>query len=182
MNGALRRVVLGAALATLAAVIPTVVTARRAMGPCDSSGMYTDRLCAQDHMNPGTYILSPSDHFRMYYQADGSARVYDISNWENWIERCTLVPAYGNPGYLLYGISNPPPGVAVMSLLANDGANGFVASGFAFSPPDGIRMACPMASTSCVSKTTDASASRSGRRTLDWLRLPVTTPAAESAR
>src|SRR5262245_12185226 len=132
MKAVARRLTLAAACAALAAVTSTALAARRGAGPCDSSGMYTDRLCAQDHMNPGTYIHSPGDQFRMYFHVDGSARVYDISSWENWVERCTVVGPYGNPGYLMYGIPNPPPSVGVMSLHGFDSSNGLVVSAFGF--------------------------------------------------
>jgi hypothetical protein len=118
----------------LAAAIPPAA-ARSAVGACDSSGMYTDRLCAEDHMNPGTYIHSPNDQFRMYFHVDGSARVYDVSDWENWVEKCTVKSSHNNPGYLIYGIPNPPSPLGPLSLLAYDSSNGFVGQAFGFFPP-----------------------------------------------
>ena len=51
----------------------------QAVGPCDSSGAFTDRLCDGDSLSPSSYLVSPNGNYRFYYQSDNAGVVYDTT-------------------------------------------------------------------------------------------------------
>jgi hypothetical protein len=85
----------------------------------------------------GTYLVSPNGNYRFYF-ANGMSKVYDISNWDRWVERYELLPAYGNPGFLMYSRPNPPNGLPSMHLAGYDSGQNYVV-GFGVYPavPEG---------------------------------------------
>jgi hypothetical protein len=119
------------ALVTLCALGPAA--SARVAGACDAAGMYTDRLCPQGHMLNGTYLVSPNERYRFYYSG-GTARVYDVGDWNNWVLRYELLPAHDNPGYLMYGHPGAP-GLPPMNVVAYNSDNNFI-TGFGIFPAD----------------------------------------------
>lgn len=78
-------------------------------GACDVSGQYTDRLCERDHLVPGSYISSDNYQFRFYFQSDGHALVWDVSDYENWqfVDTVAFPYPWASPGaYFMYGATS----------------------------------------------------------------------------
>jgi hypothetical protein len=83
----------------------SALQARRAT-PCDGSsthGVFTDSMCPQDALWVNAYMESSNGRFRLYYQADGSVAIYDISDYPNFVLVSSLFPGNGDPSHLVYG-------------------------------------------------------------------------------
>jgi hypothetical protein len=128
----MRRTCALAALLVILGLSAPTMSARMAAA-CDVAGMYTDRLCAQGHMLNGTYLVSSNERYRFYYSG-GTARVYDVSDWNNWVLQYEILPPHGDPGYLMYAHPGAP-GLPPMNVVAYNSGNGYI-TGFGIFPAD----------------------------------------------
>ena len=118
-----------------AALVTSSRATARVSSACDVSGAYTERLCPLDHMLSGTYLYSANEAYRFYY-ANGTSKIYDVSDWDNWVEVCSVLQPHANPGYLMYAPSDPSP-LPTMSLQAFNSSNVVVAGFGQAGEPDG---------------------------------------------
>jgi hypothetical protein len=89
-------------LCLLAVASTPITVSAEQTGPCDTSGAYTDRLCVGEHLAPSEYLLSPNGRYRLYYQADGAAIIYDTDDFEEWVNVCQLANSFPDPGKFQY--------------------------------------------------------------------------------
>jgi hypothetical protein len=77
------------------------IHANRRLSACEGDhGMGSAVLCQQDHLVKDSYIVSPNDQYRMYFQGDGALIVVDISDYEHPILEYQVFAPFDDPGSL----------------------------------------------------------------------------------